>query len=386
MTQDEFVELALDEPREAEEALAQHPEIASAGLYAALVLGDAERVPADVSMAKGGPRNWEPLLYVCFSRMGNRAAALTETARRLLKSGADPSTSYEDARFDNCRLSCLHGATGMNNNPALGRVLLEAGADPNDGESLYHSCEHVDLECVRLLLKFGASPDRANALKHMLDYEGKEGLRVLLEAGANPNETNSNGETALHWAVWRGRSPELVRMLLDAGAAVDAPRKDGRTAYALAVRSGQTETAELLKARGADAAISEIDAWIGRGCPADQGIALAEEDWPLLPELASNRSESGVRAMLAAGVPVDTRGEHGGTALHWACWKGYSEIVGLLIGHGASLTIKDTSYDAPPFGWYEHGLENSHERNADYPGTLRLLHEASDAAEARSAL
>ena len=70
MTQDEFVELALDEPREAEETLARHPEIASAGLYAALVLGDRERVPAGVSMAKGGPRNWEPLLYVCFRGWG----------------------------------------------------------------------------------------------------------------------------------------------------------------------------------------------------------------------------------------------------------------------------------------------------------------------------
>jgi len=377
MTQDEFVELALEEPREAEETLAQHPEIAGSGLYAALVLGDAERVPADVSMAKGGPRDWEPLLYVCFSRIGNRAAVLTETARRLLKSGADPNTSYVDERWGDFPLSCLYGATGLNNNPALGRVLLEAGANPNDGESLYHSCEHADIECVRLLLEFGASPEKANALKHMLDYEGKEGLRVLLAAGANPNGTNSNGETALHWAVWRGRSPELVRMLLDAGAAVDARRKDGRTAYALAVRSGQSETAALLQARGADTAISEVDAWIGRGCPADLGIAVGEEDWQLLPEMASNRSESGVRAMLAAGVPVDTRGGHGGTALHWACWKGYSEIVKVLIGHGASLTIKDETYNAPPFGWYEHGLENSHERNSDYPGTLRVLREAS---------
>ncbi|HEY6990436.1 MAG TPA: hypothetical protein VH369_18725 [Bryobacteraceae bacterium] len=61
----------------------------------------------------------------------------------------------------------LYAAIGLNNNPALGRVLLAAGARPDDGESVYHSTEHPDLVCMRLLFEYGASLRGTNALKHM---------------------------------------------------------------------------------------------------------------------------------------------------------------------------------------------------------------------------
>ena len=73
-------------------------------------------------------------------------------------------------------------------------------------------------------------PLEPNALKHVLDREEIEGLKLLLAAGADPNETNDRGETALHWAVWRGRSEEIVRLLLAGGANLNTKRNDGRTA------------------------------------------------------------------------------------------------------------------------------------------------------------
>jgi hypothetical protein len=217
-----FIEAALQDLRRAEEMLAGHPEVAKAGVYVALVLGDAERVKQALSEAPGlvnmkaGPRGWQPLLYVCFSLFANgkskRAANLVETARMLLHHGADPNGSDTSEQWPANPLSCLYAATGLNNNPQLTALLLEAGANPNDSESLYHSTEHADLACMRLLLKHGAAPAGTNALKHMLDRESVEGLGLLLAAGADPNEVNGNGETALHWAIWRGRSIE-VRLL-----------------------------------------------------------------------------------------------------------------------------------------------------------------------------
>jgi hypothetical protein len=72
-----FIDAALTDLRRAEETLAAHPEIARAGFYTALVLGDVDRVrqaldetPA-LAVTKGGPRQWEPLLYVCFSLFAN---------------------------------------------------------------------------------------------------------------------------------------------------------------------------------------------------------------------------------------------------------------------------------------------------------------------------
>ena len=390
----EFVNAALGDLRRAEEMLARHPEIADAGFYTALVLGDARRLeralgesPA-IATAKGGPRDWEPLLYVCFSRFANgkssRSGDLAEAARVLLGRGADPNACYTDEQWPDSPLSCLYAATGLNNNPALARVLLVAGARADDSESLYHSTEHADLACLRLLLEYGASPRGTNALKHILDREEIDGVRLLLAAGADPNEVNQRSETALHWAVWHGRSAEIVAALLDAGADLNARRMDGRTAYALAVQSGQTGTATLLESRGANTDISALDRFIGACAGADPAelsrmladspeIPLPAEDERLLPDFAANHRTAAVRALLAAGVPVDTRGEHGGTALHWACWKGYADLVKVLLERGASLTIEDNVFHAPPAGWFSHGLQNCGERDGDYAQVARLL-------------
>ena len=387
----EFISAATSDLKQAEEILAQHPDVAKAGFYVALVMGDhaqvQEAIVEDPALAKGksGPENVEPLVYVCFSRFAGsqspRAKDLAATARLLLAHGADPNTAFNDPRWKQNPLSCLYAATGLNNNPDLGRVLLEAGAKANDGESLYHSTEHHDHACLRLLLEYGASPHN-NEVKHVLDVEDKEGLRLLMAAGADLNEANVRGETALHWAIFRRRSPEIVAMLLDNGADVDARRKDGRTAYALARESAQPEVEALLLKRGATTQLPPLDQYL-EACVAATPDELerllrdvppglvSPEDHRMLPDFAINHSTTAVRALLAAGIPVDARGENGGTALHWACWKGYADLVRLLIAHGASLTILDTMFNAPPPGWFGHGIQNCGE--GDYAQVAREL-------------
>jgi hypothetical protein len=80
--------------------------------------------------------------------------------------------------------------------------------------------------------------------------------------------------------------------------------------------------------------VSALDRFLGACSAADPSdlsrllavsseIPLAAEYEQLLPEFATT-SPPAVRALLAAGVPVDSRGHYGGTALHWACWKGYA--------------------------------------------------------------
>jgi len=118
-----------------------------------------------------------------------------------------------------------------------------------------------------------------------------------------------------------------VAMLVDSGVEVNAQRKDGRTAFALAVQSGQTETAALLEARGATTSVS----------PLDRSLAICA------------------------------------TALHWACWKGYADLVELLLDHGASLTIEDEEFHGTPPGWFGHGVQACTEGSGDYPQVARLL-------------
>lgn len=392
----DFFDLAFENLRLAEACLAKHPEIASeADLYTALLLGDVERVRSalekdgQLAIAAGGPHSCEPLVYACFSRFAAggsaRADAFVSMARLLLEHGADPNTGYRDKRWPQNPLPCLYAATGLNNNAPLGLLLLKAGAKPNDSESLYHSTEHPDLTCLKMLLENGAVPAGSNALKHMLDYESVEGVQRLLAAGADPNEVNAGAETALHWAVWRGRSATVVKLLLDGGANAEARRHDGRTAYALAIVSGQTETAVLLKERGANTQVSETDALVGACAVAESEemarlaaaaaakLPLPAEYSKMLPEFASSHWTNAVRALLALGVPIESRDNMGGTALHWACWKGYADLAEFLLSKGAPLTLEDATYHATPAGWFSHGVRNSGMQNRAYPEVARLL-------------
>lgn len=90
----------------------------------------------------------------------------------------------------------------------------------------------------------------------------------------------------------------------------------------------------------------------------------------LHPDIALFKSD---RALLAAGMPVDARGEHGATALHWACWKGYADLVEILLKHGASLVIQDRQFQGTPPRWFGHGVHNCSECDSDYAGVARLL-------------
>src|SRR5262245_32655177 len=81
----------------------------------------------------GGPLGWAPLLYVTHS-----CFAPVELCASLLARGADPGAFFEN---EYGQMSALYGAAGVVHSPEMTRLLLEAGADPNDGESVYHSVE-----------------------------------------------------------------------------------------------------------------------------------------------------------------------------------------------------------------------------------------------------
>ena len=66
-----------------------------------------------------------------------------------------------------------------------------------------------------------------------------------------------------------------------------------------------------------------------------------------------------MRILLDLGVPVDSRGELGGTALHHAAWIGDAGLVAALIARGAGLERLDTQFGMTPLGWAVHGASNA---------------------------
>jgi ankyrin repeat protein/GNAT superfamily N-acetyltransferase len=347
-------------------------------LEVALVLGDAQTLQAALAADPGlanrrlGPRPWPPLRYVTHSAFlgGARTDGLLACARALLAAGADPNAE-----------AVLYGAAGIAHEPQMTALLLDAGADPDDDESLYHATEADDHACVRLLLDAGATVPGTNALAHALDKEDPELVRLLLAHAPGPGEPWRapwpERERALRWAVWRGRSPEIVRLLAAAGSDVEW-RGDGVPPYRLAVRTGRRDLADTLLALGARPALEPGDERLGAAMRGDLeaapattpgggrdaaraagGALTAEELGAALVEAAGESNVGALRALIALGAPLDARGLLGGTALHHAAWMGAPEAVRVLLAHGADPHDVSPETRSTPLGWAAHGSHDA---------------------------
>lgn len=92
---------------------------------------------------------------------------------------------------------------------------------------------------------------------------------------------------------------------------------------------------------------------------------------------ARNNNLLAVRAMLAAGLPVDATGQHRGTPLHWAAFHGNAEMIREILRYHPPLELTDADFHATPLGWAIHGSINGwHCRTGDYAATVELLLQA----------
>jgi ankyrin repeat protein len=374
-----FVLAATDRRRaRAEAMLAARPEI-ERDPWAALVLG---REWSGDPGAPGGPRGWAPLLYVCHS-----VFASATLARELLDRGADP-----DAYFVNeyGRMSALYGAAGVVHDPELTRVLLEAGANPDDNESLYHATEDPDPACLALLLEHGARTSDTNALAHALDEERLEHVRLLLEAGADPNERAN-----LAHAVRRGRGPEFVRLLAAHGADLNQAGGETwrgnvplRTPYQHAVLRGREDVAAVLAELGADTHLDPADAAVA-------AIARGERPATPVPEtLDPDPQEVLILAALRGHLDLvveqlgpDFRGVVGGspegTLLHHAAWVGSPELVERLLDLGADPVARSGAEFDSPLAWAALASQYHEVEGRHFVAVAELLTAAGNELEPR---
>ncbi|HSJ30294.1 MAG TPA: ankyrin repeat domain-containing protein [Longimicrobiales bacterium] len=385
--------------------LKAEPRIASTSLHVAAVLGRNEDVsrliredPGQVR-ARRGPPGGDPLLWLCYSPFHGDHSTRADFAacmRALLDAGADPNTAPAGGGPP-----ALYGVTGLNDEPGLARMLLEAGANATDGESLHHAAERFHEECLRLLLEFGADLDATGdwgntPLYFLIRYwdltdspAAMKGVGWLLEHGADPDvRCGSERETALHAAVRRGQDAALIELLIEHGADVHARRGDGRSAWLIAARSGHGGLAALLEFAGAEperldaaaellAACGRGDADLARRLTAPSLIAtLDDADLNMVREAAGRGAVDVVRACLAAGFPVNAADEHGATALHLAAIGGHAAIVRELLRAGADHGAHDHEHDSPPLGWAFYGTDFIAAPGADYTDTVRALLEA----------
>jgi ankyrin repeat protein/GNAT superfamily N-acetyltransferase len=351
--------------------LALDPGLARESLDAALVLGDAERVGAALTEDRGvatralGLHGWQPLLYVAYSAFlgGERTDGLVACADLLLAAGADPNAAWEDAEYD--RMTALHGAAGLAHEPRLTALLLDAGADPDDGRSLRIAAGAEDPACLELLLDAGARIYGAMALAHAAQRGRLRTALVLLERGP---EQWGERENALQWAVRPEASEEMLRLLVARGADLEASFDgSGRTPYGVAVRSGRRDLAELLASLGAQRRAEPLDELLGACLAGDGATArrlaadhldaarlLRTTEAGILAQWAANGRREAVEILLELGVSVDARGPGGLTALQEATVCDDADLVALLMERGADPDKRAPEDrpvpDEPPYG------------------------------------
>ncbi len=376
----------------AEAILAAHPEIAADDIHAAAMLGDDETVrrliarnPASAT-AKSGPRDAEPLIYLCFSRYlahdKPRTDAFIRAAAALLDAGADPNAGFfDDEHTPHPEWeSALYGAAGVAFSAGVTKLLLERGGDPNDAETPYHSPESYDESAFEVLLDSGTLNE--SSLNTMLlrksDWHDIDGIRLCLDHGANPNLVGHWGRTALHHAVLSDNRIAIIELLLDRGAdptivatnlAHGGPARPGHSSIVLAARRGRADVLAAIERRGIPILLDGVDRIIA-ACARGDGLeahalaaaephALAQlvaEGGTVLVEFAGNDNATGVALLLELGVPVDATHALGEsyfgttaatTALHAASWRAAHNAVELLVARGADVDARDGNDQTP---------------------------------------
>jgi len=396
------VDLAIEgHATEAEAALADCPGLIARSVAAAALFGrpDSLRALLDAGAAVDQPtgaRRWPPLLTMAFSpffRSDAESGGLLACARLLLARGADVNVRDPESGNPREGWTPLAGALGARRNLALARLLLEAGAEPSDSETLYHCCERPGLDDLELLHAFGVDPNHSPALLHAIDYDDVDAVRWLLDHGADPDLTFGlpDGHTALHQVVDRRARPGLLDAVLDAGASVDRPRADGLTAYRLAMRSGLDRHLECLAARGADRTATAEDRLLG-ALMSDRREIVATTPGTVLDALRNKRPDltclaawqgdcAALALLLDLGWPLDCRGHLGGTPLHQASFRGHATAVELLLARGADPAARCDAYNASPLDWCTVGAQTAarghFSGNRDGHGTVRALLAAS---------
>jgi hypothetical protein len=252
----------------------------------------------------------------------------------------------------------------------VAQILLDAGADIDardvDHESTpaqYLCGERVDVArhlvargCQSDLLLAAALGDVECARRHLDSDPGA--VRMRANAEWFPMRNPRAGGTIYQWTLGFHAS-----------------------AHQVAHDRGHTDLLELLDQRS-PASVRLLDAcWIGDGAAVErllsQGSAIVDwtaDEQVLIAHAARNNRTEAVRLMLECGLPVDTRGQHRATPLHWAAFHGNAEMTRAILRHGPPLELADNDFSGTPLGWAIHGSEHGwHVKTGDYASTVTLL-------------
>jgi len=350
----------------ARQLLVEKPDLAEASIWAAASAADdaavARHLAADSTLASriGGAYDWEPLMYLTYSRIPAQESAVLATADALLAAGADPNAGYLwhglTSPFTALTGAFGEGEQGHGRCPphqhsiALARRLLTAGAEANDPQTLYNRMFSPGNEHLHLLFEYGLGT-------------GTGGPWAARLGGAMETFTDMFDRQRI-WAVEHGYADRLS-LFHEHGVDIAAATADGRRPIDVAAANGDRASVALLSAAGANppelAGPAALTAAILAGDRAEtqrwyEFLPAVRVDQPdLIWRAVDCGRTAALPLLIELGFDVNAVGDHRGeTALHWAAWHGNTEVISQLLAAGADPNRRDASYDATPLGWAEH--------------------------------
>ena len=187
--------------------LHENPAVAESGFPAAVVLGDATRVRAELRRDPGAATRvdpgsgWTALHLACASRFHldpARAPGLAEVARLLLDAGAEIDGESRGRRCWRPLECAVTSANSSANNEPIIRLLLDRGA-PVRPETLVAALYAAGgTWCLELLTEAAAGAPElfTEALVEAVIEADLDPVRVLLAAGADPDAPGRDGRSA----------------------------------------------------------------------------------------------------------------------------------------------------------------------------------------------
>lgn len=305
-----YVDDGPDRWRAAGELLHRQPDLPGHDVHVAAATGNVQALDvllrADPSLADARrPDGWTPLMCLTYARVPQDDAY--GAARLLLGAGADPDAGVllggEVPPFTVLTGCFGEGEQGPGRQPrhpqgeALAVLLLEHGAGPDDGQTLYNRMLGRDDSHLRLLLEHGLGRGDGGAWRRRLgDRQATPQRMIALQ---------------VEWARTYGLT-DRVALLAAYGFTEGTPPGDPSP-------------------------------WRERGS---------------VPPVAAAGTPAGVRALAAASPPTGTANVldakvHGRTLLHHAAWADDVELVRALLECGADPQVLDDDHGSTPLGWAE---------------------------------
>src|SRR5262245_3792370 len=341
------------DPAAAARILMRSPEITSYDLYIALATGNRAEVKRRLSAdpgavtRKGGPLDWEPLLYVAYARLPGGEMHALDLVRMMLDQGADPNAQFDDGWGNPFKVLTGVIGHGEGNQPPhpqaneLAVLLIERGADPYDSQALYNtSLRHDDTTWLDLL--WTRSEQRARLVKwweKAWSIGGNAPLNTLDYLLGNAVALNHLRRA--EWLLMHGANVEGVHAY------------SNRPLMEVALTNGHAAMVDMLARHGAQAPSLQGQATFQVACmqidrDAARRLAAQHPEYlynPATMLIAARQGRADVVALLLElGMDVDIADETQQRGLHNAVAGGSIEVVKLLVAHGADIDRPTTQY------------------------------------------